>query len=105
MSDMGMGGAPPSGGGMPPKTPLNPSDLGGMVGDGSVGPDMSVKQWFEKMGVDVNEPMSSAMEKIKSAAGGATGLGKAAQMGAPGGMPPAAGGMPPEEPQGLAGLM
>lgn len=88
---------------------LNPGDMAMATAEGSVGPGMTVGQWFEQMGIKWETPVAEALEKIKMQSANATGLGKArsiAGAGPPAGgappMPPPGEGMPP---QGLDGLM
>lgn len=85
---------------------LNPGDAAMAMEEGSIGPDMTVGQWFGQMGITMDMPVTEALEKMKMQSQNATGLGKAQSMagGAPPGPPPGmGGGMPP--PTGLDGLM
>lgn len=91
---------------------LNPGDMAMASAEGSIGPGLTVGQWFEQMGIKWETPVQEALEKIKMQSQNATGLGKAQSMaGAAGGappMPPPGGGMPggmPQKPTGLDGLM
>ncbi len=92
---------------------FNPADAAGMLASGSMNENMTVRQVFERMGIDVDEPVKVAAEKLKGQMQGATGLGKAQRMaggappmgGPPGGPPPGGmGGPPPPGAPGLAGL-
>jgi hypothetical protein len=105
-------GMPPPGGDALTKnrSMLNPVDAGMAIDSGAIGPNMTVGQWFEQMGIKWETPVPEALEKIKMQASNSTGLGKARNMappGAPPGMPP--GGAPPgmggPPPAGLDGMM
>lgn len=115
MSDPMRQGPPPVGGDSMSqnRSMLNPGDIAMASSEGSVGPGMTVGQWFGQMGITMEMPVTEALEKIKMQSQNATGLGKAKSLaaGAPPGMggPPGMGappGAPPGmPPAGLDGLM
>ena len=105
------GGPPPGGDALTQnRSMLNPVDAGMAIEEGSIGPDMTVGQWFGQMGITMDMPVTQALEKIKMQSQNATGLGKAQNIaggspGAPPGPPPGMGGGMPPQPAGLDGLM
>ena len=120
----GMGGAGPSGGPANPTAQvmkekqsfLNPSDMGAMSADGAITADMSIRQFLESQGMDVEGPVTQLVEWQMSQMENADPLNKmkaiAGQGGAnmqPSGQPPRAGGGLPQGRKppmgtGLAGL-
>lgn len=85
---------------------LNPTDGARLKATGQLGPDTTIGQYFETMGISWDTPMREAVQKIKGQVQNASPLGKmqsmAAQPQGPGPQGPAPG---PQGPQGLEGLM
>ena len=82
---------PPSGGGMPPRpdpiqatqSPLNPGDAALMKKSGQVNPEGTFGEFMESsFGIKWEDPMQTAMQKMKAAAGNATPQGKMKSMAA-----------------------
>lgn len=108
----GMGGGMPPGGGMPQGDPsesfeknlslFNPADAALMKQRGDVQPGMTIRDFFQKQGLDVEGPIDQLIQFAKSQMKSASPLGKVQEIGggaAPGGMPE---GMPPGMPGGGA---
>jgi len=119
-----MGGMPPGGGGMPPGggedkfeknvSLFNPADAALMKSRGDVQPNMTIRDFFQKQGLNVDGPVMQLVEFAKKQMKSASPLGKAQDIGGgapppggPGGMPPGmpGGGGPPGGSPGLAGLL
>jgi hypothetical protein len=110
---------PPMGGGDPigqNQSLMNPADLAAMKQTGDVTPNMTVRDLLQKMGIDVDGPVSQLQEFAKKQVQGATGLGKMNSIaGMPGGQGappptpgPGPGGPPPggpSPPGGMASLL
>lgn len=117
MMSRGMGGMPPADPGAEQavkgaRSIYNPTDAQAMKQDGTITPDMTIKDFFATFGLDVdNDPLSKLVEWQKTQVGNADPLKK---MQAIAGQPPAAPqgaptpvGRPPEvsaAPGGLGGL-
>lgn len=93
------------------KSFFNPTDLAGMAGKQEITPDMTIRQFFESQGMDVEGPITQLVEWQKSQMQKADPLNKmkaiAGKGGAnmqPGGMPPEAGGGPVGQPQAGGGI-
>ena len=83
MPPSGMGGTPGAGGARLPQAPqlpnesmLNPMDLAKKAQMGEIRPGMTIRELFERMGVDVDGPIEQLQGAIQSQAQNATMLGK-----------------------------
>lgn len=75
---------------------LNPVDLAAMKQEGVARPGMTVRDFMQKMGIDVDGPIEQLTKFGQKQTQNASALGK--MQGMRGGMPP--GGMPPGAPSG-----
>jgi hypothetical protein len=128
MADMQMPGKPPmppGGGGMPPGegedkfeknlSLFNPADAALMKSRGDIQPNMTIRDFFQKQGLNVDGPVMQLVDFAKRQMKSASPLGKAQEIGGgappggemPQGMPPGmpGGGGPPGGSPGLAGLL
>ena len=99
-----MGGTPGMGGARLPQAPqlpnesmLNPMDLAKKASMGEIRPGMTIRELFERMGVDVDGPIEQLQGAIQSQAQNATMAGKirGAPAGGPAGQGAPAGGPGP----------
>jgi hypothetical protein len=67
MMKMGAGGPPPGGPSpvMKNMSALNPVDAATMASSGNFTPDMTVRDYFQKMGIDVDGPVTQLVEFAK----------------------------------------
>jgi hypothetical protein len=79
---------------------FNPTDMSMMAQEGEITPDMPIREYFAKLGVDVDGPISQLVEMAKGQMQKADPLNKmkAIAGGPQQGMPPQ--GQPPQAPQG-----
>lgn len=117
MNPMMAGPAPQ---GMPPKaapnpveknlSPFNPNDLAAMKGSGRFTPDMTVRDYFGQLGVDVDGPVTQLVQLAQKGMENASPLGKmknisADMQGSAGARPPAQPNLGPPASGGLEGLI
>ena len=115
-----MGGAPggaPGGGMMRNMSALNPNDAAVMGASGQFTPDMTVRDYLTKMGVDVDGPVTQLVDMAKKQMANANPLNKMRSMAAdtslkPGGQPQTMPGVKPmvqppgaPAPAGIEGLL
>jgi hypothetical protein len=124
MMKMGAGGPPqgmPPGGGSSPvmknMSALNPTDAAMMGSSGQFTPDMTVADYFQKLGIDVNGPVTQLVDFAKKQQENANPINKMRNIAADtalqkGGQPPTMPGVKPmvappgqPSPSGLQGLM
>lgn len=107
-----MGGPKPGGAYEKNRSMLNPTDMAGMATRGEVGPNMTVRELFEKNGVDVDGPISQLAGFMKKQVGNADPMTKMQNVardsgggfGGAGATRPMGGPPQGQPPQGLAGL-
>jgi len=86
---------------------FNPTDASMMAQEGEIRPDMSIREYFATLGVDVEGPVTQLIEMAKGQMQKADPMNKmkAIAGGPPQGQPPMGGppqGQPPQMPQGRA---
>lgn len=86
-------------------SPMNPNDLGLMAASGEFTMNMTVAEWMQKVGIDVNGPMTQILDFVKRMQSNMDPLNKVRAMGSMprGASPPGAPGAPPQaQPQAPA---
>lgn len=90
---------------------MNPADLAMMKEEGEITPDMTIRDYFAKLGVDVDGPVVQLVELGKSQMQKANPLNKmqaiakGPRMGQPQGQPPTMQPQAPPEAAGMGGLL